>query len=181
LLEKEQGSRAAAESYLKKAQAIFPEYANDGGTYRLLFEIYQDEKRQDEALAQLSGWSSHDGEAVFPLTRAAEMYRARKDWKPAIRLLEAVSYINPYDADTQRALGECAAAAGDWAMAAAAYQVLLALNPPDPVGAHYGLAEAWLALGRKPEARKEVLRALELAPTFGPAQQLLLRLSGVSP
>ena len=180
-LEKEQGSKAEAERYLRKAQAVFPDYAENGGTYRLLFEIYQEEKRQDEALAQLSGWSSHDGEAVFPLSRAAEMYRARKDWKAAIRLLESASYVNPYDTDTQLALGECAVAAGDWVTAAVAYQVLLGLNPPDPAGAHYGLAQAYLALGRNPEARKEVLRALEIAPTFEPAQQLLLKLSGVKP
>ncbi|MBP1601511.1 MAG: hypothetical protein H6Q06_1662, partial [Acidobacteria bacterium] len=180
-LEKEQGSFAAAELYLKRAQEIFPEYTEDGGTYRLLFEIYQEAKRQDDALAQLSGWSSHDGEAVFPLTRAAEIYRARKDWKAAAGVLETASYINPYDAPARKTLGECAAAAGDWSAAAAAYQVLLALNPPDPVAAHCGLAQAWMALGRKPEARKEVLRALEIAPTFRPAQQLLLELNRVAP
>jgi len=180
-LEKEQGSFAAAELYLKRAQEIFPEYTEDGGTYRLLFEIYQEAKRQDDALAQLSGWSSHDGEAVFPLTRAAEIYRARKDWKAAAGVLETASYINPYDAPARKTLGECAAAAGDWSAAAAAYQVLLALNPPDPVAAHCGLAQAWMALGRKPEARKEVLRALEIAPTFQPAQQLLLELNRVAP
>ena len=180
-LEKEQGSFAAAELYLKRAQEIFPEYTEDGGTYRLLFEIYQEAKRQDDALAQLSGWSSHDGEAVFPLTRAAEIYRARKDWKAAAGVLDTASYINPYDAPARKTLGECAAAAGDWSAAAAAYQVLLALNPPDPVAAHCGLAQAWMALGRKPEARKEVLRALEIAPTFQPAQQLLLELNRVAP
>lgn len=178
---KEEGAGEAAERYLSKAQAIFPDYSEDGGTYRLLFEIYQNEKRQDDALAQLSGWSSHDGDAVFPLARAAEIYRARKDWKAAVRMLEAASFINPYDADTQKALGECAAAAGDWATAALAYRVLLGLNPPDPVAAHYGLAQAWFALGRKPEARNEVLRALEIAPRFEPAQQLLLKLSAPAP
>jgi cellulose synthase operon protein C len=180
-LEKEQGSNAAAERYLKRAQEIFPDYAENGGTYRLLFEIYHAEKRQDEALAQLSGWSSHDGEALLPLTRAAEIYRAREDWKAAAHVLETACYINPYDPDIQRTLGECAAAAGDWSSAAAAYQALLALNPPDPVGAHYSLAQAWMALGRKPEARKEVLRALEIAPTFRPAQRLLLDLNRAAP
>ena len=178
---KEEGSNEAAERYLKRAQEAFPDYADDGGTYRLLFEIYQNEKRQDEALAQLLGWSRHDGDAVFPLVRAAGVYRARKDWKAAALMLEAASFVNPYDTDTQKTLGECAAAAGDWTTAAVAYQVLLGLKPPDPVGAHYGLAQAWLALGKKPEARKEVLRALEIAPTFEPAQQLLLKMSGLAP
>jgi len=66
--------------------------------------------------------------------------------------------------------------AGDWSAAAAAYQVLLALNPPDPVAAHCGLAQAWMALAgsRRPGRRSS---ALEIAPTFQPAQQLLLELN----
>jgi tetratricopeptide (TPR) repeat protein len=178
---KEEGSNAAAERYLRRAQEIFPDYTDDGGTYRMLFEIYEKAQRQDEALAQLVLWSGHDGDAVFPLMHAAEIYRSRKDWQAAVRMLDAASFINPYDTDTQKMLGECAAAAGDWQAAAVAYEVLLGLNTPDPVGAHYGLAQAWLALGRQAEARKEILRALEIAPTFGPAQQLLLKLSGRDP
>ncbi len=170
-----------AEPHLKKAQQLFPEYVEDGGTYRQLFEIYEARGREDDSLAQLIGWTRYDENALEPLLRAAEIYRARKDWKSAVHVLELSNYISPYDARAQEMLGDSASAANEWAVAATAYRALLGLNPPDPAGAHLGLARACLALGRKQEARKEVLKALEIAPTFEPAQELLLKLKGATP
>ncbi|NWG13268.1 MAG: tetratricopeptide repeat protein [Acidobacteria bacterium] len=170
-----------AEPYLKKAQQLFPEYIEDGGSYRPLFEIYRAQGREDDALDQLLRWTRYDENAFEPLLRAAEIYLARGDWVPAVRLLDLANYIHPYDPRAQRKLGDAASAAREWALAALAYQALLGLDPPDPAGAHLGLARACLELGRKQEARKAVLRALEIAPTYEPAQELLLRLRGVAP
>ena len=54
--------------------------------------------------------------------------------------------------------------------------MLVALGPPDLAGALYELARAQLAAGDRDAARRTVLRALELAPRFEKAQQLLLRI-----
>jgi tetratricopeptide (TPR) repeat protein len=55
------------------------------------------------------------------------------------------------------------------------YRALLALDPPDKAAAHLNVASILLELGRKPEAKKEALAALEIAPGFEPAQELLLK------
>jgi tetratricopeptide (TPR) repeat protein len=78
-------------------------------------------------------------------------------------------------------LGEAAVEAGNWPAAVAAYQTLVSLAPSDPAGAHYNLARAWLGYGKKQEAKRETLRALEIAPSYEKAQQLLLKLSGSPP
>jgi hypothetical protein len=57
------------------------------------------------------------------------------------------------------------------------YQVALALKPADAAMAHYRLARAHLALTHSTDAHGEVLRALEIAPSFRPAQRLLLQLA----
>jgi len=88
----------------------------------------------------------------------------RRDWKAAAGLLELSTYIDPYDAHALALLGDTAAQSGNWAAAASALQILIGLNPPDPAKAHYDLARAWLALGRSQEAKREILRALEIAP-----------------
>ena len=49
------------------------------------------------------------------------------------------------------------------------------------VEALYQLAVAYLEGGDTAGARREVLRALELAPNYGKAQDLLLRLRGTRP
>ena len=44
--------------------------------------------------------------------------------------------------------------------------------------AQYNLARAYLSAGKKPEARRFVLRSLENAPSFEKAQELLLKIRG---
>jgi Tfp pilus assembly protein PilF len=53
---------------------------------------------------------------------------------------------------------------------------VLALNPVDEAEARYQLALAWFRADDMAAARREVLRALEIAPAFEKAQELLLRI-----
>ena len=56
--------------------------------------------------------------------------------------------------------------------------MLVALAPADIATAHYDLARSLDASGNRTEARREVLRSLEIAPGFDKAQELLLKLRG---
>lgn len=167
-----------AELRLKKAQQLFPQYVEPGNPYELLARAYLEQKREGDALAQFVEWSLRDGTAAVPLLKAAEIYRSRKDWAGAVRMLNLSVYINPYDFAIQNSLGEAAMAAGNFPLAIAAYRTLAGMNPPDRAGAHYELARALEAAGKREEAKREVLRALESAPGFRKAQELLLRLAG---
>ena len=177
LLQKE-GNHKEAEALLKKAQQLFPQYVAPGNPYQLLGHYYLATGRENEALAQFVAWSREDGESTDPLIRAADIYRNRKDWASALRMLNLSIYINPYDAEVQKKLANTAMEAGKWPEAIAAFRVLVALNPSDPAGTRYDLARALMASGNKQEARRQTLRALEIAPTFLKAQELLLKLSG---
>ena len=55
-------------------------------------------------------------------------------------------------------------------------RAVLALAPVDLAEARFQLARALLAAGDRTAAKREVLLALEGAPTFAPAQELLLTL-----
>ncbi|MGD0307823.1 MAG: tetratricopeptide repeat protein [Acidobacteriota bacterium] len=167
-----------AEIYLKKAESLFPAFVEPGNPYELLGDLYLERGSENEALAQFTGWMSYDETAIAPLARAAEIYRKRKDWADEAKMLELSVYIDPYDTKVQALLGESAMDAENWPSAIAAYQVLLGLNPQDPADAHYNLARAFFGAGKKPEAKHEVLRALEIAPTFEKAQELLLKING---
>jgi tetratricopeptide (TPR) repeat protein len=67
---------------------------------------------------------------------------------------------------------------GNAADAAKEFRVVIALTPADLAAAHYDLARALDAGGNRSEARREVVRALEIAPGFDKAQELLLKLRG---
>ena len=49
-------------------------------------------------------------------------------------------------------------------------------STPDKANAYYKLAESNFAKGDRQVARTNVMKALEIAPTFEPAQELLLKI-----
>jgi Tfp pilus assembly protein PilF len=54
-------------------------------------------------------------------------------------------------------------------------EVLVDLDVNDPVEARTDLAEAYMANGQATEARRNILNALEIAPSYQRAQQVLLQ------
>ncbi len=173
----EEGANKEAEIYLKKAQTLFPQYVEQGNPYQLLGKIYIETQREDEALAEFEKWIQVEGDNVEPLMQAAKIYTERKDWNSVAKLLNRFVYIHPYDLEMQEKLGEAALKSEDWDTAIAAYRVLVALDSTDPAGAHYDLARALLASGNTQGAKREILRSLEIAPSYLEAQRLLLKIS----
>lgn len=53
--------------------------------------------------------------------------------------------------------------------------VLLALAPTDRAEAHCLLAEAYLQAGQRQKAKLQALAALEIAPSYEKAQEILLQ------
>jgi Tfp pilus assembly protein PilF len=55
------------------------------------------------------------------------------------------------------------------------FRAALAIGPADRASAHCDLGEGYLLAGRSAEAKREALAALEIAPSFERAQDLLLK------
>jgi len=84
--------------------------------------------------------------------------------------------VDPFDANAQSGLGRLLMARRDHAAAVRAFRSALASKPADPAVAHIDLAEVYLAMGKPADAKAETLQALEIAPSFERAQDLLLKL-----
>lgn len=115
-------------------------------------------------------------ESRVKAARAASDYEALAA-QATTQALESAIYIWPYDIDLHARLAESYARSGNAKEAVRERQVILALAPADLAEARYQLALSYEAAGDNASARKEVLRALEIAPSFDRAQQLLLKLS----
>ena len=89
--------------------------------------------------------------------------------------LDRVVALDPFDATAHTGLGRLALKDKDAATATREFKAALLTNVPDKAAAHCDLAEAYLVAGRPADAKKEALAALEIAPTFERAQDLLLR------
>jgi tetratricopeptide (TPR) repeat protein len=87
-------------------------------------------------------------------------------------------YIHPYDAAVHDRMARLYTATGKHAKAVRERHAIVALKPVNRADALYRLAAALFAAGDRAEARRQVLRSLEIAPNYAEAQQLLLRLQG---
>jgi tetratricopeptide (TPR) repeat protein len=109
----------------------------------------------------------------------AKLLEEAGDRTGAIAALEGAMYIQPVSTggmDAHRRLGALLFAEKRYTAAAREYETLLALNAPDRAGTYHHLAEAHWADGKTEEARKNVFESLKIAPTFEPAQDLLLQI-----
>jgi Tfp pilus assembly protein PilF len=98
------------------------------------------------------------------------------DTAGAAAALERAMYIAPYNAAQHVRLAAFYGRLGEKKKAVRERAAVVALNPVDKAEALYQLALAYFEAGEAQAARREVLRALEDAPNFEKAQELLLRL-----
>jgi cellulose synthase operon protein C len=167
----------AAQAAASAALALEAQDVADDSPYLPLASAYQGQGEGAQALQTLLAYwhrGGHDPQALRSLATA--LYAAGR-MPEAIQALDAINYIAPFDESLHGQLGDWLLQAARPAEALTEYRVALALDPPDLATAHLRLARAELALHALPEARREVFAALEVAPNFRPAQQLLLQLS----
>jgi cellulose synthase operon protein C len=168
---------AAIEAF-EKAAKLIPNAGGEDSPYAAIAAVAMkkgDKTRAARALEQLTANTHTDVASARELAALVEKEPAR-----ARTALQRVVAVDPFDAQSQAALGQLALKAGDTAEAIRAFRVTVASKPLDRASAHADLAEALLAAGRKDEARKQVMEALMVAPTYTRAQDLLLKLSGGS-
>ncbi|MDL5503648.1 MAG: hypothetical protein QSU88_10570, partial [Candidatus Methanoperedens sp.] len=94
----------------------------------------------------------------------------------AARALDRAMYVYPLEIPPHQRLAELAAGLGWWPLAIRERQAVVALQPVDRAEGLYQLALAYFGAGRRDNARSTVLRALEIAPGFERAQDLLLKI-----
>ena len=124
-----------------------------------------------DELEALTRYQQHAFDACYRLAKA---YLKRNENAKAIYFLERAIAVDPFQADVHRLLATTAYKAADYERAIREYKILTALEVTDPVRAYTDLAQAYLAGGYKKQAKRAALSALEIAPTFERAQNILL-------
>ncbi len=173
---RERGEEDAAIPLLSRAKSVFPAYAGSDSPYRQLSRIYRQRGHNEAAIDELRQLTDIHGADLESLTTLATWLEEEGRPQEAAAVLERAIQVYPFDRDTHQRLGDLFMGKGEAAMAVREYRALLALQPPDKAAAHYQLARALFRLGRRVEAKTEVLSSLEIAPGYEPAQDLLLTL-----
>ena len=99
----------------------------------------------------------------------------------AIEVLEASNWVHPNSIDLHEKLGADYMLTGNYPAALTEFTALLGLDPHDKSVVYLDIARVHQNLGDKKLAVRNVLQALEYAPFFRDAQDLLVELTGDSP
>jgi uncharacterized protein HemY len=89
-----------------------------------------------------------------------------------------VAALDPFDAANHSALGRLQLQSGDSRGAAQSFRAAIAAGALDAAAANADLADAYIALGDKVQAKRAALAAIEVAPGYQRAQDQLLKMVG---
>jgi cellulose synthase operon protein C len=167
-------ARDAAQTAIK----LLPEYTGGDSAYEVLAGAQIGAGNPDGAIAALQAWRLAGGWDPGWMRQLAALLQAAKRDAAATVVLAALNYADPLAPSAHAPLGELLLAAGQGSDALREYQVLLALQPLDTAMANYGMARAYRLTGDATLARRRLLEALDTAPTYRPAQKLLLEMTG---
>jgi tetratricopeptide (TPR) repeat protein len=160
----------------ERAAALVPMVSGDESPYMQIVEIALARGDKARAAQALEVLTSHDHTAVEGARQWVGLLDPEKD-KARLRVaLQRVVAVDPFDAAAHTTLGRLSLEAGAPADAVRAFRVALAAGPLDMASAHVDLAESLLQTGETTEAKRQALAALEVAPTYVRAQEILLKL-----
>jgi tetratricopeptide (TPR) repeat protein len=172
------GDTQGAITHYLRALELFPYVSGPDNPFESLAKILEQKGDIAHAAQILEGLIKNDENNFEALKTIARIRLALGERQAALDALQASFFINPFDYKMHTQAGELSVELKDNARALTEFQVALALAPPNIAEANYNVAAAYYALGRQPEAKRSVLRALEAAPRYEKAQELLLRIVG---
>ena len=173
-----EGKLDEAMQAFERAAAIIPQASGKDSPHEQMAAIALQKKDDARLIAELAALVAVDTNNVDAARQlAAALHKASVDEPSKLRpVYERIAAIDPFDAEAHTYLGRYALQQNDPDAAAREFRTVIALGPVDRAAAYTDLAESYFKSGKRAEAKKQTLAALEIAPTYERAQDLLLKL-----
>jgi Tfp pilus assembly protein PilF len=167
-----------AQQAFERAAALVPVARGPGSPHAQLAAIALQKNDRNRAISELEALIAVDFDNIDAARQLASLLRAAGVSDPAKMrpVFERIAAIDPFDADAHATLGRLAMQRSEPDTAAREFRTVIALGPVDRAAAITDLAESYLKGGKKADAKKQTLAALEIAPSYERAQTLLLQL-----
>jgi cellulose synthase operon protein C len=166
--------RAAFEA-LEKAAGLVPMATGDESPHALMAQLAEQLGDNERAVREYLKLLAQDHTALLPARRLAALADRLANVDAAAVAYQRIVELDPYDSPAHTGLGRLAMKKNQGEVAVREFKAAMALRPTDRAAAHCDLGEAFLMLGKAADAKREALAALELAPTYERAQELLLK------
>ena len=168
---------AGAIAALERAAQLVPSATGANNPHTMIAAIALEQKDTARAIRALEAVMRVDHSDVESARKLAELVGPLGDATRAEDAYRRLVAIDPFDREAAASLGRLALKRKDAVTAVRSFRSVLGSKPPDLAQAHVELAEAHLAAGQYAEAKRQTLAALEIAPSFERAQDLLLKIS----
>jgi len=175
---KKEGQPDAAMLAFERAAALVPAAAGKDSPHDQMADIALQKKDTGRAISELTALVAVDFNNVEAARKLAELLRQTgvDDAGKLQPVAQRIVAIDPFDPDAHAMLGRFALQRSDADAAAREFRTVIALGPVDRAAAYTDLAESYFKAGKRAEAKKQTLAALEIAPNYERAQDLLLKL-----
>ena len=169
-----QGDKAAFEP-LEKAAALVPMATGADSPHAIMGRLAEQVGDKARAIKEYRALLASDHNAIDAARRLAELAATANDEPNVAFAYDRIVEVDPFDSSGHTGLGRVAMRSRDATVAMREFKEALATGPPDRASAHCDLGESYLLANRAADAKREALAALEIAPSFERAQELLLK------
>ena len=172
------GDGPAAIEALEQASRLLPWATGGDNPNALIAEIAFEQGDTERAVQALEALLEVDSADVESARKLAALLAQQGSAARTTAAYTLVAELDPFDVEAQTAVGRAALQRRDADLAVRAFRAALAGGPADKATAYVELGEAHLLAGELGDAKRQALAALEIAPAFERAQDLLLKIVG---
>ena len=165
-----------AERHFTTALSLYEHYVKPGNAYQGLAAVYRVREQNDRLIDILERFLSVSEHGMAESEELGNLLREAGRNREAIGYFERSLDVGPYNRDIQNQLAELYSEIGMTREAVQARRAILGLNPVDRAEAYYQYAASLQADNQSGRAKRAVLQALEIAPSYLEAQRLLLEI-----
>ncbi len=161
-------------------QQMLQVYSDQDGAqdaYAMLASIYRDNNDTSNEIKSLKKIAQLDASSVEANSRLMELSVAANNWDDVEKYATQMLGINPLIKSPHRYLAAAAEKKKDDQVLIPALSALAKMDPIDPADVNYRLASALFRKQQYRRARRHVLLALDQAPRYRDAHQLLLKIA----
>jgi len=164
--------------FLEAAKQLFPGYAEANSPYWYLAVAARERGDLAGAADELEALTGINEKLYVANAELAALYEELGETEKAAAALDRLIYIYPLEIPVHQKLAVLYGRAGNLDLAVRERKAVVALDPVDRAEALYQLARAEYDAGDLGAAKHSILGALEIAPGYPAAQDLLLTIVG---
>jgi tetratricopeptide (TPR) repeat protein len=163
---------------LQRASVLVPNAIGPESPHALMVGLAEKLNDRPRAIKEYEALIASDHTNIDAARKLVDVAQGAGDERALGVGLDRVVALDPFDAAAHTGWGRLALKRRDPTVATREFRAALLTGAADKAAAHCDLGESYLLAGKRAEAKKEALAALEIAPTFERAQELLLNAVG---